>query len=1333
MRPLWTRIAVGLGAVIGGLVVLLLALLLFANTDPGRNAVTALLNPLLGGNVSIAGLSGRFPDAPTAAHVEISDDTGVWLKLDNVSAKWSPIQLLHNRIVVHSISAERALILRRPVSGKSEGKTPRIDAKFVDIGRLTISPALASRAAVVSLSGSLHYVSRSEFSGRAHVTRLDGIGDYRATVELRNHDIRGSAALHEPAGGLLQEILHLPGLGALAVTATASGPAEANEVRVSASAGPLRAHVDGTVDLAHRAAALNFAADAPSMAPRADVSWQSLALSGSLHGAFAAPDVLAHVSIVKPAAFGASGESIAGDANGTHGKIAFKGSIAALRLPGSHPDLLASAPVSLEAHVDLQADTADISLAHPLVAANAHVVKKEDATEAVVAVKLNNLARFAELGGIKAAGSAEASGVFTDRPDASTISFDGTLRLADDASMDSKLLGRAARFAGLVTLKNGGVAIDRASVDGAAISASASGKWNPKALNATFALGLKDLSRLENTLQGRVVLNGTVSGSMRALAASASGTGTIATKGFASGPLRLMLRAEGLPDAPSGRLDVAATLDKSPLTLSAALSRAPKGAWRFVLNKAGWRNVRAGGEIVASNPSVPSGRIDLHAGSLRDLAPLLGTEIAGRLDGFATFAPVSGKPRAQITLAASDLALEDTRIRTLKIGGSIADPLGKPLAALAYSADGVSAGDVNGALSGTANGSMDDLAVVLASTLHAGSGPAVALSAAATLNAGKSQAALSKLDLHSGGMSAHLAAPAHVDLAHGIAVDSFRLAGNGAAFEAKGRLTPRLDASAALHDATGALLKPFEPGASVSGSLSASAKLAGTLDAPQGTMTLNGKGLRFGVDGAGAMPPADLAATATLHGTRASLDAHLQSGTRVAFTLDGDVPLKSAGAVSLHAAGTTELAVFDPILTAQGRSLHGTLSLNADIAGTFAQPRIAGSGRLTKGEFQDYVRGIRIHAMSAGIEAHGRAIAIKDFTAQAGEGTVTGNGAIDLAAPGEPVTLLFTATNARPIANDVVNAAMDANLKLAGSLGKGMTLSGSIGIRRGDIDIPDTLPPDVAVLNIRGKGRPPPPPPPIPLALDLTVTSPGQLYVRGHGLDAEMRGRVHIAGTTDVPDMSGGFTLRRGNLSLAGQTLDFSSGRVSFDSGSLRARIDPALDFTAQTTAGGTTAVLNVSGHASQPKVTLSSTPQLPQDEILSRLLFQQGMTQLSPWQMAQLGQALASFGGMGGLGDPLTRVRKSLGLDRLAVTTAGSNGTQTAVEAGRYVARNVYVGAKQGISGSGTQAVVQVDLTKHLKLQTQISSNNTPTPVTPGTVPVDTGSNLGISYQFEY
>jgi len=61
-------------------------------------------------------------------------------------------------------------------------------------------------------------------------------------------------------------------------------------------------------------------------------------------------------------------------------------------------------------------------------------------------------------------------------------------------------------------------------------------------------------------------------------------------------------------------------------------------------------------------------------------------------------------------------------------------------------------------------------------------------------------------------------------------------------------------------------------------------------------------------------------------------------------------------------------------------------------------------------------------------------------------------------------------------------------------------------------------------------------------------------------------------------------------------------------------------------------------------------------------------------------------------------------------------------VEAGRYVAPGVYVGAKQGVTGAGqeTGATVQIDLTKHLKLQTGVGSG-------PG------ANNIGLTYQFQY
>ena len=107
----------------------------------------------------------------------------------------------------------------------------------------------------------------------------------------------------------------------------------------------------------------------------------------------------------------------------------------------------------------------------------------------------------------------------------------------------------------------------------------------------------------------------------------------------------------------------------------------------------------------------------------------------------------------------------------------------------------------------------------------------------------------------------------------------------------------------------------------------------------------------------------------------------------------------------------------------------------------------------------------------------------------------------------------------------------------------------------------------------------------------------------------------------------------------------------------------------------------------------------------------------------------LVTLTGVGGGGiNPLMAVQKSLGLDRLSVGGTSTGGTS--IEAGRYVSERVYVGAKQTTSGA-TQAQVQVDLTKHLKLQATLSTGGgTAQGATPEN---DPGSSIGLSYQFEY
>jgi translocation and assembly module TamB len=149
---------------------------------------------------------------------------------------------------------------------------------------------------------------------------------------------------------------------------------------------------------------------------------------------------------------------------------------------------------------------------------------------------------------------------------------------------------------------------------------------------------------------------------------------------------------------------------------------------------------------------------------------------------------------------------------------------------------------------------------------------------------------------------------------------------------------------------------------------------------------------------------------------------------------------------------------------------------------------------------------------------------------------------------------------------------------------------------------------------------------------------------------------------------------------------------------------------------------LVVGGTAAKPVITLTSSPPLPSDEILAQLLFGQSATSLTAFQAASLAAALAQLSGIGGGASPLDSVRNALGLDQLSL--AGSGSGPPSIEAGRYVAPGVYVGATQATNGQGTQASVQVNLYKGLKLQTSTGTSGSGT---------GDSSSVGLTYQFNY
>jgi translocation and assembly module TamB len=187
-------------------------------------------------------------------------------------------------------------------------------------------------------------------------------------------------------------------------------------------------------------------------------------------------------------------------------------------------------------------------------------------------------------------------------------------------------------------------------------------------------------------------------------------------------------------------------------------------------------------------------------------------------------------------------------------------------------------------------------------------------------------------------------------------------------------------------------------------------------------------------------------------------------------------------------------------------------------------------------------------------------------------------------------------------------------------------------------------------------------------ALDVTLKAPQRVFLRGRGLDVELSLDAHVGGTTSTPDLSGTARVVRGDYDFAGKRFEFDLTSVVYLSTRpelirldlMAAREDPSL-----------TAVVRIRGTAAKPEITLTSSPVLPNDEVLAQVLFGRSASQLSPLEAAQLASAISALAGGGGF-DVIGNLRTFAGLDRLSF--AGGDESGMTVAGGKYLTDDVYL-----------------------------------------------------------
>jgi translocation and assembly module TamB len=1326
-----------IGILIAVPVVALALLLVAANVAPGQRAIAGLAGRLTGGMVAIEDLSGRFPDRPRIGRIAVRDAKGEWLSATDVALDWAPLALLQRQAWVRNFSAATLHVTRLPESSggsSSSGSfslpvTVKLDA--LHLAQITLDAPVAGTPAQLSVQGSATLESLQQGSAQLAVDRLDGAGTYRLDGSITPDHLTAQLHLAEPPGGLVGSVANLPALGAITADATLDGPRNAAALQLTLAAGELHATADGTLNLVDRAADLHVTGNAPAMAPRPDLAWQSVALDARVHGPWTAPAATGFVRLAGLAAGGATIQNASFDLSGdAGGQLALRGTLEALRIPGPQPDLLAGAPLQLTATANFGAATRPVSftLNHQLLALHGDAVL-EPALSGHAQLDLSDLAPFAALGGVAVQGHASLTAQASTAGDTTSLVADGSLAITGGQAPLPALIGPDGKLHLAASLHGSDVAIQQARIEGKTVNATVSGTDNGGTLALDFQAALTDLAALQPNLAGQLTTHGNVAGQPTGLAVNAELDGTVAAAGHDSGPLHASLHADGVPNAPSVTLTADGALAGAPLTLAASVKRGSDGAITSRVDHADWQSAHAEAAIdLAAGATMPTGHLALRMDKLDQLAILLGTPITGSLSAQMDLPPGDAQT-ATVQVTGRALGVPGNRIGQLTLDGKLTDATTQPKVALHASASGIEAGGAGGSAQVNMTGPRDALAVQVTADMHDPSGTPATIRAAATLDSVARNLALTSLQADWHGLAARLLRPAHFALANGVAVDQLGLGVGAATLQIAGKLSPTLDATLALHGVTPDLATPFVPNLVADGRLTLDAKLSGNPSRPDGQLHLAATGLHMRSGPGSALPPATIDAQVALAGGVARIDGRATAGSSN-LTLAGQAPLDPAGTLGLRAGGHIDLGLLDPILAANGRQVRGVVSLDATISGTQAAPRVDGSVQLAKGEVQDFTQGMRLTNITADLRAAGDEIRIASFTGHAGKGALDVVGSIGVLQPGLPIDLHVAARQAQLLASDRLTATIDADLALRGHVSgeNDLSAAGKVTIDQAEIRIPERLPVSVVSLNVRRVGTPPPPPPTpgLTVALDVAVNAPNQIFVRGRGLEAVLRGQMHVGGTSAAPIPTGELDMDRGTFSVVGTTLTFTRGLVQFGGDSIS---DPMIDFVATTTNPTTTATLEISGTASNPKIKLSSMPELPQDEVLAQMLFSQSTQQLSPFQLAEIANALASFSGVGGgIGNPLENVRKALGLDRLSVGS-DTSGTPT-IEAGSYVASGVYVGAKQGVgiggnktansTGNDTQATVQIDITKRLKLETDVGAGS--------------GSNsVGLTYQFEY
>jgi translocation and assembly module TamB len=526
------------------------------------------------------------------------------------------------------------------------------------------------------------------------------------------------------------------------------------------------------------------------------------------------------------------------------------------------------------------------------------------------------------------------------------------------------------------------------------------------------------------------------------------------------------------------------------------------------------------------------------------------------------------------------------------------------------------------------------------------------------------------------------------------------------------------------NDVSASMIKSFIPDLPITGKASFEGRLGGSLEHPKGDLRITLKNMQITEEIFAQKPLVQGEINLAISDSEIHLKSHLNGIGTTPVYLDGLLPIafsfspltmkvKSESPFSMDLNAQGEIGPYMHLLYNDTTNLTGQLKIAINLSGEINNPQVKGSIDFSEGTYESLKSGSIYRHIQAHLEGDGSEITVQKFSAQNNKsGSITATGIISLNREDYfPFDIKLEPKQIAIMESDYADIEASGPLYLIGNLKKSK-LQGHLTVDKAIIHMEEALPQQIKSVpviyvnqNLDRKSKPS-----VevsnssPLEFDIKLDiPPGNLLIEGNHLSSEWEGDVTIFGKANKFLLNGDLRVINGNYDFNGKEFNLSQGNIHF-AGSPGKKT--TIYVVASKEIDRIKADIIVKGAADKLAVSFRSNPPLSQREILSYILFNRGIADITPDQGDQLSQSFISLNASeqnSSSNDFLTKIRNNIGIDRLDITANDNENKDFSLQIGKYITEGVFVSINKSISDMGNRLAVEANIHKNLKAQAEV------------------------------